>query len=212
MYAVYHGPDGLRAIARRIHGAATWLAGELLRAGMDIVSDDFFDTVTVTVRNADEVLKRALLFRINLRRIDETHVCIALDERVREEELQSLLTAFGIVQSDQPLILDENAPLHCSALFHRESDFLQQPVFNRYHSETEMMRYLARLEGQRHRAQSQHDPAGFLHHEAECGSGDDAAELARGEWPASLRAGGSDRGLSGDVCGVRDVAGGVHGF
>jgi glycine dehydrogenase len=146
MYAVYHGPDGLRAIARRIHGAATWLAGELLRAGMDIVSDDFFDTVTVTVRNADEVLKRALLFRINLRRIDETHVCIALDERVREEELQSVLTAFGIVQSDQPLILDENAPLHCSALFHRESDFLQQPVFNRYHSETEMMRYLARLE------------------------------------------------------------------
>ena len=74
MYAVYHGPQGLKTIAHRVHGAAVWLAGELLRAGLDVLSDDFFDTLSVRVPNADDLLKRALIFGINLRKIDATTV------------------------------------------------------------------------------------------------------------------------------------------
>jgi len=146
MYAVYHGPQGLKTIAHRVHGAAVWLAGELLRAGLDVLSDDFFDTLSVRVPNADDLLKRALIFGINLRKIDATTVGVALDERVREEELLNLLTAFGISKAQQPPVLDDETPLHCSARHHRKSAFLTHPVFNSYHSETEMMRYLHRLE------------------------------------------------------------------
>ena len=146
MYAVYHGPQGLKSIAHRVHGAAVWLAGELLRAGMDVLSDDFFDTLSVRVPNADDLLKRALIFGINLRKIDAVTVGVALDERVREEELLNLLTAFGISKAQQPPVLDDENPLHCSARHHRTSTFLTHPVFNSYHSETEMMRYLHRLE------------------------------------------------------------------
>jgi glycine dehydrogenase len=146
MYAVYHGPQGLKAIAQRVHGAAVWLAGELLRGGIDVLSDDFFDTISVRVPNADDLLKRALLFGINLRKIDATTVGVALDERVREDELLNLLTAFGISKPQQPPVLDDAQPLHCSSLHHRSSAYLTHPVFNSYHSETEMMRYLHRLE------------------------------------------------------------------
>ncbi|OYW72505.1 MAG: glycine dehydrogenase (aminomethyl-transferring) [Verrucomicrobia bacterium 12-59-8] len=146
MYAVYHGPQGLKTIANRVHGAAVWLAGELLRAGLDVLSDDFFDTLSVRVPNADDLLKRALIFGINLRKIDATTVGVALDERVREEEMLNLLTAFGISKAQQPPVLDDENPLHCSARHHRTSAFLTHPVFNSYHSETEMMRYLHRLE------------------------------------------------------------------
>lgn len=146
MYAVYHGPQGLRAIALRVHAAAVWLAGEFLRAGLDVLSDDFFDTISVHVPNADDVLKRALLFGINLRKIDATTVGVALDERVREEELLNIITAFGISKPRQQPVLEDAHPLHCSALHHRASEFLTHPVFNSYHSETEMMRYLHRLE------------------------------------------------------------------
>ena len=146
MYAVYHGPQGLKTIAHRVHGAAVWLAGELQRAGLDMLSDDFFDTISVRVPDADDLLKRALILGINLRKIDATTVGIALDERVREEELLNLLTAFGISKAQQPLALDDENPLHCSARHHRKSAFLTHPVFNFYHSETEMMRYLHRLE------------------------------------------------------------------
>jgi glycine dehydrogenase len=146
MYAVYHGPQGLKAIAQRVHGAAVWLAGELLRGGIDVLSDDFFDTISVRVPNADDLLKRALLFGINLRKIDATTVGVALDERVREDELLNLLTAFGISKPQQPPVLDDEQPLHCSSLHHRSSVYLTHLVFNSYHSETEMMRYLHRLE------------------------------------------------------------------
>ena len=146
MYAVYHGPKGLKSIASRVHGAAVWLAAELLRGGVDVLSDDFFDTLSVRVPSADDLLKGALLFGINLRKIDDTTVGVALDERVRGEELLNLLTAFGISKPNQPPVLDHGHPPHFSALHHRHSAFLTHPVFNSYHSETEMMRYLHRLE------------------------------------------------------------------
>ncbi|GAA5141343.1 aminomethyl-transferring glycine dehydrogenase [Prosthecobacter algae] len=146
MYAVYHGPEGLKKIALRTHGAAVWLARELMQAHLEITSDDFFDTLTVKVRSADDVLRTGLLFGVNLRKLDAQHVTVALDERVREEELQAILKAFGISKAQHPLHLNDAADLNCSGVFHRQSAYLTHPVFSRYHSETEMMRYLHRLE------------------------------------------------------------------
>ena len=146
MYAVYHGPEGLKKIALRVHGAAFWLAREILWAGLDLASDDYFDTLTVRVHRADDVLRSALLFGINLRKVDDTHVCIALDERVTEEELLKLAASLGIKEPRQKPELDGDVEPHFSPLFLRESGYLKHPVFNRHHSETEMMRYLHRLE------------------------------------------------------------------
>ena len=144
MYAVYHGPEGLKKIALRVHGAAVWLARELLEAGLDIASDDFFDTLTVRVRSADDVLKSAHLHGINLRRIDDRHIGVALDERVRDEDLATILKAFGI---PTPSHAREaiSAP-HFSAIHHRASACLTHPVFHSHRSETGMMRYLRRLQ------------------------------------------------------------------
>ena len=142
MYAVYHGPEGLKAIARRTHSAASWLADELKASGFSIASDSFFDTIAVTTRNADEAMKRAVASGINLRRIDDVQVGIALDERVTAEELSAILAAFGIAKPKTPPCFD-SAP---SSFAIRGSSFLTHPVFNTYHSETEMMRYLHRLE------------------------------------------------------------------
>ncbi len=146
MYAAYHGPEGLKKIALRVHGAAVWLAREVMGAGLDIASDDYFDTLTVRVHKADDVLRSALLFGINLRKVDDTHVSIALDERITPEELINLAAALGIKKARQKPELDEEVEPHFSALYFRESAYLTHPVFNRYHSETEMMRYLHRLE------------------------------------------------------------------
>jgi glycine dehydrogenase len=146
MYAAYHGPEGLKKIALRVHGAAVWLAREVMWAGLDIASDDYFDTLTVRVHKADDVLRSALLFGINLRKVDDTHVSIALDERITPEELINLAAALGIKKARQKPELDDAVEPHFSALYLRESAYLTHPVFSRYHSETEMMRYLHRLE------------------------------------------------------------------
>ncbi len=146
MYAAYHGPEGLKKIALRVHGAAVWLAREVMWAGLDIASDDYFDTLTVRVHKADDVLRSALLFGINLRKVDDTHVSIALDERITPEELINLAAALGIKKARQKPELDDEVEPHFSALYFRESAYLTHPVFSRYHSETEMMRYLHRLE------------------------------------------------------------------
>lgn len=146
MYALYHGPQGLKKIALRIHGAAVWLAAEAMAAGLEIAGDDFFDTLTIRVHKADDVLRSALLFGINLRKVDETHVGIALDERITSEELVSIAAALGIATPRHKPDLDAPVEPHFSGLHQRESGFLSHPVFNRYHSETEIMRYLHRLE------------------------------------------------------------------
>jgi glycine dehydrogenase len=146
MYAVYHGPEGLRNIALRTHGAAAWLARELQAAGFKLASDDFFDSLTIDVANADSVIAAALEQGINLRRVDDQRVGVALDERIRSEELLRVLRAFGIEQPRQGPDLDADVRLHCAAQFHRTSAYLTHPVFNTHHSETEMMRYLHLLE------------------------------------------------------------------
>ena len=143
MYAVYHGPEGLKSIARRVHEAASWLAEELKAADFEIAGNEFFDTITVQVEEAEEVFVQAAEMGINLGSIDEHTLVIALDERVTKDELEALLSAFGIDKPTKPI----KAGLSSLPEKHlRTSPFLTHPVFNRYHSETEMMRYLHRLE------------------------------------------------------------------
>jgi glycine dehydrogenase len=143
MYAVWHGPAGLRAIARRTHSATTTLANELRRLGAELISTDFFDTLTVRVENADAVVAKALSAGINLRKVDAHHVCIALDERVTDDELNTIVSAFGNPSS---AIQNPQSAVSFDQKFGRLSEFLTHPVFNSYHTETEMMRYLRRLE------------------------------------------------------------------
>jgi glycine dehydrogenase len=150
MYAVYHGPAGLRAIAERIHALARLLHAGLARLGCEPAPEAFFDTVRVRCpRGAQAVLAQAQAARLNLRRLDAHSVSVALDERSTVAEVADLLAlfnggrapAFSIAELDG----GASAPAWAPAMV-RTSTFLTHAVFNRYHSETEMLRYLRRLE------------------------------------------------------------------
>ena len=139
MYAVWHGPEGLKAIARRIHGAAASLAEQLKAAGLELAGEHFFDTITVKVPDADEVIRKALKSKINLRMVDATSVCVALDERVTPAELKAILGAFGVAA--------KSVKAQASYLkWARSSPFLKHAIFHEHRTESEMMRYLRRLE------------------------------------------------------------------
>ncbi|HLM63546.1 MAG TPA: glycine dehydrogenase (aminomethyl-transferring), partial [Acidimicrobiales bacterium] len=145
MYAVYHGPDGLRAIAERIHGGATVLAAALRAAGYDLVNDSWFDTLTVRAPGqAAELAERARQHRINLRRVDGDTLSLSLDETVTPALLGQLSEVFGL-----DLDLDGGLPARpgdgLPAGERRTSDYLTHPVFHDHRSETEMLRYLRRL-------------------------------------------------------------------
>ncbi len=143
-YACYHGPAGLTAIAGRIHRLTGILASGLKALGHTVVNATFFDTLTVRVSQAAEIHRRADAARINLRRIDATHVGISIDETVTVEDLDALLALFHGAQStaiSASTLVPANPSLPA-----RASAFLQHPVFNQHHSETELLRYLRRLE------------------------------------------------------------------
>ncbi len=141
MYAVFHGPDGLRAIAQRIHRKAVRLVHGLEEAGFKVEPEAFFDTVTVEVGPLQQaVLKSAVDEGVNLRPVGTTKVGITLDEAVVPATIEAVWRAFGITRQD-------NTPgdwrLPGAAL--RESDILTHPIFHMNRAETEMMRYMRRL-------------------------------------------------------------------
>lgn len=139
MYAVYHGPEGLRVIAERTHGLAARFAKSLQAKGLQIASESLFDTVTVTTPTADEVVEKAAEAGFNLRLIDSNQVSVAFDETSTEAELETLVSFFDAE-------IAEGGEVSFGE-FARESAILTHEVFHRYRSETEMMRYLRRLEG-----------------------------------------------------------------
>jgi len=148
-YAVYHGPDGLRRIATKIHTFACALAtGLASKEGLSVVNRTWFDTLTVQVGDADAVRQRAEEKQINLRVVDPEHVGVALDETVTEDDLEQLLDVFGVSEIGRKTArsIGGNEWGGIPAQLRRKSPFLSAPVFNRYHSETEMLRYLRRLE------------------------------------------------------------------
>jgi len=150
LYAVYHGPEGLRNIARRVRTLACVLAEGLKRFGYSVGPELFFDTVHVTLEppQADRVLRSALEKGINLRRLRDDAIGISLDEKTGMRDLADLLDAFA-PSGTAPFAPEDLAEPVCAdypAGFARRSDFLTHPVFHRYRSETEFLRYLHRLE------------------------------------------------------------------
>ncbi|MGV9369859.1 aminomethyl-transferring glycine dehydrogenase [Micromonospora tulbaghiae] len=140
MYAVYHGPDGLRAIARRTHEAAARLAAGLRAGGVEVADVAFFDTVTAIVPGrAADVVAAAAARNVNLRLVDADRVGISCDETTTPAHLHAVWAAFGVDGYDgdaDPALPDGLA---------RTSGFLTHPVFHSHHSETAMLRYLRRL-------------------------------------------------------------------
>ena len=145
MYAVYHGPAGLRRIAQRVHALAHALAQDLAEAGHALVHPSFFDTLRVRPAGPSvaDVLAAARDRRINLRDFGDGTVGVALDETVDLEDVADVLAAFGVKSRGAPAVGD---PSRLPAPLARTSPYLEHPVFNSYHSETEMLRYLRRLE------------------------------------------------------------------
>ena len=154
MYAVYHGPDGLRAIAQRIHRWTATLAHGLRELGHTLVHDRFFDTIQVvpSEMSGEDVLRRALELEINLRDFGDGTVGIALDETTGPGDVDDLFAVFshggprggGVKLSAEKV--SEGASSAIPEELRRASPILEHPVFHRYRSETEMLRYLHRLE------------------------------------------------------------------
>jgi glycine dehydrogenase len=150
MYAVYHGPDGIRRIAEQVHGRAVLLANALRRLQYRVVHDSFFDTVAVDVEKwaAARILDAARARKINLRQLSPTRLAVALDETVTLGDLADLITVFS--QDEMlPFMLDDLGVTQATAIpesLRRRSEYLTHPVFQKYRSETEMLRYLKRLE------------------------------------------------------------------
>jgi glycine dehydrogenase len=150
MYGVYHGPQGLTRIARRVHGFATSLAEGLRRLGYSIVHEDYFDTIRVALgkRNAQVIVDEARRRRINLRAMEDRSVVIALDETVSAEDVANLLASFNGGKDPEfglEDVLVGTDPRY-DERFNRTTPFLTHPVFNKHHAETEMLRYMHKLE------------------------------------------------------------------
>ncbi|MEU4769158.1 aminomethyl-transferring glycine dehydrogenase [Actinosynnema sp. NPDC023794] len=145
MYAVYHGPEGLKAIATRAHRMATVLAAGLLEGGVEIVHGEFFDTVRARVEGrAAAVVSAARDLGVNLWQVDDDVVSIACDETTTRDHLVAVWTAFGVTVSDVDG-LDADTADGIPADLRRTSDYLTHPVFHSHRSETALLRYLRAL-------------------------------------------------------------------
>jgi glycine dehydrogenase len=149
MYAVYHGPEGLRAIAQRVHNFAAKLAEGLRQLGFKIAYENFFDTIRVELGDATsaDFLQRAERAGYNLRLIGEHAIGIALDETITDNDIEKLMSLFRgthVRDFTDDKISSSSFRIPQSAI--RDPQFLQHPVFNTHQSETEMLRYLRRLE------------------------------------------------------------------
>jgi glycine dehydrogenase len=202
MYAVYHGPDGLAAIARRAHRYAVVLAAGLRGAeAVTVVHDAYFDTVMLRVAGrAREVMAAALEHGINLRLVDDDHVSITTDETTTRDDIAAVWAACGVdADADQ---LDSGSPDTLPTELRRESSYLTHPVFHAHRSETAMLRYLRRLADQ--------DPARVVHDEAQRDRRDGGHHLAGVRVDPSVRPDRPGRGLRRAGSPARDVAGRDH--
>ena len=149
-YAVYHGPEGIREIAEQVHAVAVWVAEQLVRLGYKLRHDTFFDTLRIQLPDnvtLQEVRTIALGKEINLRYFDNGDVGISVDETTTQADAKRLVSLFAVA-AEEPT--HEAGPIPATAplpeIFQRKSAYLTHEVFNKYHTETEMMRYIKRLE------------------------------------------------------------------
>ena len=146
MYAVYHGPEGLRAIAQRVHRLTAIFAEGLRRGGLNVLQGSFFDTIQVRVpHHADIVIAQARQFGINLRRVDRDTVGISCDEVTERDHIEALWETFRVTADVDEL--DAVTPDALPQDLLRTDEIFTNPVFHEYRSETQMLRYLRRLSG-----------------------------------------------------------------
>ena len=152
-YAVYHGPEGLRDIAHRIHAYAGYLAEQLVAMGYKQLNDNFFDTLYIELPeglSAEKLREIALDCQVNLRYYEDgRHIGISIDETTLESDLAVLLYIFSQLQGKEGDIEGvevDDTKVYFDKKFARQSDFLQYETFQKYHSETELMRYIKRLD------------------------------------------------------------------
>ncbi|MEA3501187.1 MAG: aminomethyl-transferring glycine dehydrogenase, partial [Actinomycetota bacterium] len=144
VYGAYHGPDGLTRIATRIHRLANAFAAGLRTGGVTVRNGSWFDTITVEVADAEETLARARHRRINLRPVDTTTVGVTFDETITTGYVDALFEVFGVEAVADVLV--DTAPSGIPGDLERTTEFMTHEVFHIYRSETEMMRYLRRLQ------------------------------------------------------------------
>ncbi len=152
-YATYHGPDGLKNIAKEINRLTKLLAQELIRYGYRIVNNYYFDTITIELPasvDMNNLRKIALENKVNLRYIDNNRLSISTDETTSFEDIKNIVAIFAKANQKSLIEITDPEKIENISSFSdqiaRKSSFLTHPVFNTYHSETEMMRYLKLLE------------------------------------------------------------------
>lgn len=143
MYGVYHGPEGLKHIAGTVHGLAQELHSRLRSAGMKLVSDSFFDTLVIETDQLEAIRLRAVKQEVNLRYISDNQVGVSLDETTVPADLDLLVQILTGKESADTTSTDG---VGIPDSLKRNTPFMEHPVFNTYHSETKMMRYLKKLE------------------------------------------------------------------
>ena len=141
-YAIYHGPEGLKKIAQSIHSRAIALAKGVNDLGYDLKSSSFFDTVTVHSKShTQKIFLRAQDQQMNLRMLDESHISISLDEATTDLEIENITKLFKVFSKKEKIYLS----FDLSTNVKRASQYLTHPVFHRYRTETEMLRYIRNL-------------------------------------------------------------------
>jgi glycine dehydrogenase len=146
MYAVYHGPQGLKTIAQRVHRVAVALAEGLRKLDCEVRNASFFDTIVVRVGNASGIHAAARQNGINLREVDGSHIGISVDETTTPSDVEAIWSVFASGKTvPEFFAVEADAADRIPAALARTSAYLTHPVFNTHHSETEMLRYLRKL-------------------------------------------------------------------
>lgn len=143
MYAVYHGPEGLKHIAETVHGLTKQLHATLSKAGLKLVSDQFFDTLVVQTDQLADIRARAISKEVNLRYISEDLIGISLDETTLPADLELVVE---ILVGKPVAVVQNSSAVGIPSDLDRNTPFMEHPIFHSYHSETKMMRYLKKLE------------------------------------------------------------------
>ena len=144
-YAIYHGPEGIRAISERVSQLAKNFSDKLKQSGYKLYSDSFFDTVTIITKDkTEQIYKNALDNKVNIRKVNSSMLSVSFDEKKNVYRANQLLKIFNCTESIKENPTESLSNLPKSLL--RSSKYLEHPIFNTYHSETEMVRYLKKLE------------------------------------------------------------------
>ncbi len=147
MYAVYHGPEGLKKIAGKVHGLTKMLAAELAEIGLKQVNENYFDTLKVAVDDVNAIEREAVNHEINFRYFSDNHIGISLDETTSVEDVHKIILV--LASATKKTAPSRSAPamqITWPAGLIRKSTFLTHPIFNSHHSEHEMLRYIKKLE------------------------------------------------------------------